>query len=71
MEEIYLIAWCSNSDVHQIMGACSTKEEALKYIEQSYPSYEYDDYFDEQWHNTMALDPDEDYLYLIKTKFIK
>ena len=39
MEEIYLIGWCVD-DVHQIMAACSTKEEALKYIEQSYPSYE-------------------------------
>lgn len=69
MEEIYLIGWWADN-VDQIIAACSTKEEALKYIEQSYPSYEYDDFF-EQWHNKMALDPDEDYLYLIKTKFIK
>lgn len=71
MKEIYLLCWSVDENDHHALAAFSSKEEAVNYIEQNYPSYEYDDYCGEQWNNTKALIPEDDCLYIMKIKFIK
>ena len=69
MKEIYILGSIID-DVDHIIAAFSSRKEDIKYIEQNYPTYEYDAFFGE-WFNTFATDPDDDYLYIKGVTFIK
>lgn len=67
MREIYVVI-CPVDGILQIQVAFLSREEAIKYIEEYFPSYVYDAFNDVWW----ALDMNEGYISIVKTalKFI-